>query len=343
MIAEFERKLEQKRRKSVGTLAILFLLILVSFLVSLNTGLYPLTPKLVLSTLVGYGTDDSAIVLFNIRLPRMVLALLIGIGLALAGAIMQGVSQNGLADPGILGINAGAGLAIVVYIAYFYEKVHFAPLWALPSVAFIGASFAAILVFLISYKKGNLSPNRLVLVGVAVGSGISALMLFLTYRMNAYTYEFVKIWLSGSVWGTNWDYVKVAGFWILLLVPLVIYKSRILNVFTLGDTLTKEMGVRINFERFILMVYAVALTSTSVAVGGNIGFVGLVAPHLSRQLLGVNHKWMLPGTALIGGMLVLISDTVGRTIVQPIEIPVGIIVAGLGTPYFIYLLLKDRR
>ncbi len=260
-----------------------------------------------------------------------------------SGAIMQAVSQNALADPGILGINAGAGFGVVLYISMFYEKISLAPVYALPIFAFFGAFLAAVLVFSLARINGTIDPVRLVLTGVAVGSGIGAFMLFSTYYMGAYQYDFIKIWLTGNIWGTNWEYVSASFWWLLAVLPIVLFRGRILNFMQLGDEVAKSLGYHVTRERIVFMLFAVALAGSAVAVAGSIGFVGLIAPHLTRRLIGVDHRIMLPCTALVGGLLVLVADTIGRMIVHPVEIPVGVVVSGIGAPYFLYLLIKQRK
>ncbi|MCR8632866.1 iron ABC transporter permease [Paenibacillus sp. N5-1-1-5] len=336
-----ENWLKRKYRMSIPSkFALLAICFVAVVLISLNSGLIRLTPIEVIQTLFGYESGPSSIVLFDIRLPRITIAILVGMGFAVTGAIMQGVSQNSLADPGILGINAGAGLAVVVYIAFFYGKIQFAPVYMLPIVAFVGAAAAALLVFALAYKNGKLLPVRLLLVGIAAGAGISAGMLFLTYRMNAYNYDFVKIWLSGSIWGTNWKYVLAVSIWIAVLLPVAVYKSHRINLLFMGEEIAQGVGVSVQRERIVLMAIAVGLAGSCVAVAGSIGFVGLIAPHLAIQLLGRDYKVMLPASAIIGAVLVLLSDTIGRVIAQPVEIPVGIVTAGIGAPYFLYLLTR---
>ncbi|GAA3410190.1 FecCD family ABC transporter permease [Paenibacillus hodogayensis] len=333
----------RRRASSFGKLAyftLLLVLLIAAVLISLNTGLLRIGPAETVRTLFGMGTGDSSIVLLHIRLPRIAIAILVGAAFAASGAIMQGVSQNGLADPGILGINAGAGLAVVAYIAFGYGKIQYAPVYMLPLMAFTGAAAAATLVFALSYRKGRIAPLRLALVGIAVGSGISALMLFLTYRMNAYNYDFVKIWMTGSIWGTNWTYVLVAFVWIAALLPFAIYKANRLNLLDLGDELAVGLGVSVQRERVLFMAIAAGLAGTAVAVAGSIGFVGLIAPHLARRTIGLQYRLLLPASALLGAALVVTADTIGRVLVQPLEIPVGVVVAAVGAPYFLYLLTR---
>ncbi|OEF98127.1 FecCD family ABC transporter permease [Desulfuribacillus alkaliarsenatis] len=331
-----------KRMNPLFMILILLSITLVSMFISINMGYTRIPVQDILRTLVGLGTFEQNFVIFDARLPRIVIAVLVGAGFAVSGAIMQGVSQNGLADPGILGLNAGAGFAVVLYISLFHERIGMASAFALPIFAFLGAAITAAIVFVLSLKRGTVDPIRLVLMGVAVGSGIGALMLFSTYYMGSYQYEFVKIWLTGSIWGTNWAYVGISFVWLSFLLPLAIYKARTLNVMNLGELVATGVGAYVTKERIILITIAVALAAVCVSVAGSIGFVGLIAPHLARQLVGVNHKIMVPTAALSGGILVLIADMIGRILVHPVEIPVGVVVAGIGAPYFLYLLIKTK-
>jgi len=184
---------------------------------------------------------------------------------------------------------------------------------------------------------------RLLLTGVAVAAGISSAMIVLTLRLSPENYQFVATWLAGSIWGSNWKFVVALLPWIVVLMPFVFSKARVLNVLNLGDLTAMGLGASIEKERRVLLAAAVGLAGASVSVSGGIGFVGLIGPHLARQLVGARHQFLLPAAALTGGLLVLIADTLGRWILQPSEIPAGIIVAVIGAPYFLYLLsrLKD--
>lgn len=322
--------------------------IILVFLVSLNTGVIRIGPIDVVKTLVGQGTDKQGIVLFDFRMPRMVIAILIGAGLAVSGAILQGVSRNGLADPGILGINAGAGLAIVLFIYFFqgsaagsFDVPEMLTILVMPFSAFLGAALAAVLIYLLAWKNG-ITPIRLILVGIGVGAGFGAALIIFQLKMNPRDFMAATVWLSGSIWGTNWKFVISVLPWILILIPYAIYKSRYLNVLNLGDRLATGLGTKVEAERRKLLVVAVGLAGASVAVGGGIGFLGLVAPHLARRLVGPKHEVLLPTAALMGALLLLVADLIGRNILAPSEVPVGIVVSILGAPYFIYLLMKTR-
>jgi iron complex transport system permease protein len=323
-------------------MTVLVVLILTAFLASMNTGLIRLSPADVISTVLGTGTAKQELILFEFRMPRIIISVLVGAGLALSGAILQGLSRNPLADPGILGINAGAGFAVVLFVS-FYPVKQAAPVYLMPLLALTGAALTAALIYALSYKKGHgIAPTRLILVGIAVAAGISAAMIVLTVRMDPRNYQFVAVWLAGSIWGTSWKFVTALLPWMVCLVPFVIYKARVLNILSLGDQLAAGLGARIEKERLMLLAASVALAGTCVAVGGGIGFIGLIGPHLARQLVGPKHEYLLPASALAGGLLLILADTLARWLLQPTEIPAGIIVAVIGAPYFLYLLVKSK-
>ncbi|AFC29229.1 transport system permease [Paenibacillus mucilaginosus 3016] len=320
----------------------LCVLILLAFIISMNTGVIRLAPVDVARTLFGGGTDQQKLILFDFRLPRIVISLLVGAGFAVSGAILQGVSRNALADPGLLGINAGAGLAVVLYISFFPVKEE-APVFFMPLLALLGAGTAAALVYLLAYKKEQgISSTRLILIGIAVAAGMGALMLVLTIRLDPKNYQFVAVWLAGSIWGTSWKYVTAVLPWMLVLLPLVFYKARVLDVLHLGEQVAAGLGVAIERERRRLLAAAVVLAGVCVAVGGGIGFVGLIGPHLARLLVGPKHRYLLPASALTGALMLLVADTLGRWILQPTEVPTGIVVAVIGAPYFLYLLSRSK-
>lgn len=338
--------LEQQRRRKVArytlTLSILAVLIAIMFIVSMNTGYMRLTPFEVLKTLFGSGTPKQELVLFEFRLPRIVISILIGAGLAVSGCILQGVSRNALADPGILGINAGAGLAVVLYVT-FMKNVGMTNVFLLPFLSLVGAGMTAALIFTLAYKRHQgLMPIRLILVGIAVAAGISAAMIVLTLKLDPQQYQFVQVWMAGSIWGTTWKYVLAMLPWIVVLLPYVFFKARIFNVLQLGDHAALGLGTPVERERLKMLSAAVALAAACVAAGGAIGFVGLIGPHLARRLVGPSYQVLLPASAMAGALLVITADTIGRWIIQPSEVPTGIVVAVIGAPYFLYLLAKSR-
>lgn len=333
--------MEHRRKiRAAQVMAVLGALILAAFLISMNTGFIKLSPWDVMKTLVGAGTEKQELVLFDFRLPRIVLSVLVGAGLAVSGAILQGVSRNALADPGLLGISAGAGLAVILFIS-FYPMTEGAPVYLLPLCAFAGASLTAAVIYSLAFRKGQgVAPTRLILVGIAVSAGISAAMIVLTIKLNPEKFQFVSVWLAGSIWGANWHFVMALLPWLMILLPYVMVKARVLDILRLGEPLAIGLGTSTERERIRLLAAAVGLAGASVAVGGGIGFVGLIGPHLARRLVGPHHQYLIPASALAGGLLLIVADTLARWILQPSEIPVGIVVAIIGAPYFIYLLMK---
>jgi len=334
---------ENQKKSNKRNMLIIYclgLLIVFVFIISMNTGFIRLSPIEVIQTLFGQGTDKQQLILYEFRLPRIIISILVGMGLAISGCILQGISRNALADPGIIGINAGAGLAVILFISFF-PSTSAVPVFLLPVLAFSGAGITAIIIYTLAYKLNEgISPMRLILTGVAVAAGISSAMIVLTLRLSPENYQFVATWLAGSIWGSNWKFVLSLLPWIIIITPFVYSKARVLNVLNLGELTATGLGTSIEKERRLLLAAAVGLAGASVSVSGGIGFVGLIGPHLARQLVGSRHQFLLPASALVGGLLVLIADTIGRSILQPSEIPVGIVVAVIGAPYFLYLLSK---
>ncbi|MFD1388461.1 FecCD family ABC transporter permease [Oceanobacillus oncorhynchi subsp. oncorhynchi] len=332
----------RKARRAGLVSVTLVLLIIIIFFISLNTGSIYLTPAEVIFTLFGQGTEQQALILFDFRLPRMIIALLVGMGLAISGTVLQGIVRNPLADPGIIGINAGAGLTIMLFLSFFAVTTTIS-VFLMPFLAFFGAAGAALIIYLLSYKRSEgISPMRLVLTGIAVAAGINALMIVLTLRLNPETYQFLATWLAGSIWGSNWQFVLALLPWLVILVPFVYSKAMVLNILHLGEETSIGLGANLEKERRVLLASAVGLAAASVSVSGGIGFIGLIAPHLSRQLIGDKHEYVIPVSGLVGALLLLSADMIGGFIKQP-EVPAGIIVAVIGAPYFLYLLarLKD--
>lgn len=336
-------QLKKKERKPFIIMVSLSIMIVLLFFLSLNMGFIRMAPLDVIRTLIGSGTERDWLILFDFRLPRMVIALLIGAGLSISGAILQAVAKNDLADPGILGINTGAGFAVVLFIFFFQgstASLGTLSILIMPLAAFVGAAFAALAIYIIAWKNG-VTPVRLILVGIGVNAAFGAALLIFQLKMDPRDFLQATIWLSGSIWGTNWKFVLAVLPWIVILIPYVLYKARYLNVLNLGDNVAAGLGLAVEKERRRLLFVAVALAGACVAVGGGIAFLGLVAPHLARRIVGPKHQAMLPTTALIGAFFMLLADMIGRNLLSPSEIPVGIVVSAIGAPYFIYLLMKS--
>ncbi|MHB7991815.1 FecCD family ABC transporter permease [Bacillus safensis] len=333
--------MREKQRALVVTLVLLCLSAAV-VLYSLNTGTLKLSPVMVVKTLFGFGDFQSETVLFDYRLPRIVVTMLAGIGLGIAGGILQSLSRNPLADPGIIGLNAGAAFGLIVFVTYFHA-LEGNPSLLIPLFTFGGGLLAAaVIVFLAYDRHEGLVPIRLILVGIAVAAGFSALTLYLSLKLDEDTYTFASRWLVGNVWGRDWIHVLALLPWIVCLVPLTLMQSNTLNALTLGDAVASSVGVRVQRKRLLLLTLAVGLASASVSMTGGIGFIGLVAPHLARRLVGSLHQYFLPVSALLGLLILVSADTIGRSIFAPNAIPAGVVVAFIGAPYFLYLLTKTK-
>jgi iron complex transport system permease protein len=321
---------------------LLLILLLLSFgaiVVSVQQGEYPIATLDIIKTLMGIdtGNPDHAFVVYTLRLARTLVAFLVGMSLAISGTIFQGLTRNPLADPSIIGINEGAGLAAVATIVLFPD----APVSALPIAAFLGALVMAILIYSLAWQGGS-SPILLILLGV----GLSAIAgAFSSLLMTFGAIEDVSqalVWLAGSVYGRTWEQFFSFLPWVVIGVPVALSLSRHLNVLNLGDDVAKSLGSQVEWQRGLLVLVAVALAGAAVATAGMVGFVGLIAPHVGRQLIGANHQNLLPITAILGGLLVTLADLVGRTVFAPVELPCGVVTAAIGAPFFLYLLIQRR-
>jgi len=314
------------------------------FFISLSTGVIQIEPNDVIKTLFNNGTDRQELILFDFRLPGILLALLIGAGLAVSGVILQGITQNELAEPGILGINTGAGLAVVLFLFFFKNQLDASStisIFIMPIAAFIGAVVAAIIIYALAWKKG-VNPIRLVLVGIGVNAGFSAFLTIFQLKMDPQDFRQATVWLTGDIWNASWSFVFALLPWMLLLIPVALHKAHSLNVLNLGDEVASGLGTKVESERRMLLFIAVALAGASVAAGGGIAFLGLVVPHIARKLIGPLHHYIIPISTLLGALLLLVSDTIGKIVLAPTEIPVGIIVSILSAPYFVYLLVRTK-
>ncbi len=338
--------LKRERTRFYWVAAGLILLCILFTYISLVSGTFPIAFKDVWNTLLRLETSaDLDLVILEFRLPRIIIGALVGFGLAIAGAVIQAISKNGLADPGILGINAGAGLAIVIFMFFFLGNTTVEG-WAaailMPLFGFIGGMIASIVIFTLAWERGRLDPQRLILIGIAIGTGFGAISLYLSLKMKATDFEMATIWITGSIWNANWYFILTIVPWFLLFVPIIIFKSRLLDLFQLEETAVKGLGVKTEKQKLILLLTSVALVATCVSVSGSIGFIGLMSPHIARRLVGSQHRYILPISGLVGSALVIIADFIAKTIVLPAEMPVGIVIAIIGVPYFVYLLFKAK-
>ncbi|WP_233190947.1 iron ABC transporter permease [Sporosarcina sp. P19] len=274
-------------------------------------------------------------IVWELRFPRVLVGMIVGISLAVAGAILQGVMRNPLADPGIIGVSSGAGLAATVIMIIYPAYIMFLPL-----AAFLGALATAVVIYALSWR-GGASPLRIILVGVAInaviGACMSALMLLYSDRVQA-----VLPWLAGGIAGVGWVQFEVIIYYAIAAFVLAIFSVKHIRILRLGDEVAKLLGHHVERSRFFLIVLSTLLAGMAVSVSGLIGFVGLVVPHIMRSIVGGDYRFLLPASALGGGLLVVVADTIARTVFNPIELPVGILLSFLGGPFFLYLIQKRR-
>lgn len=327
-------------KKQRFILIILLLFIILTTFISIRVGYSSLTYDRILPILFGQGTFKEEFILFSVRLPRILIILLAGMALALSGSILQSITRNDLADPGIIGINSGAGVAIAIFFLFFpIDAASFA--YLLPFVGFIGALITVIFIYIFSYdKKTGLQPVRFVLTGVGFSLAFSGLMVVLISSSEREKVEFIAKWLAGNIWGTDWPFIWAILPWLFILIPFTLYRANRLNILGLSDPVAIGVGLSLERERIVLLGVAVALAAAAVSVTGGIAFIGLMAPHIAKALVGPRNQLFIPVAILIGGWLLLLADTVGRNLVDPDGIPAGIMVALIGAPYFVYLLLK---
>ena len=273
-------------------------------------------------------------ILNNIRLPRTIVAALVGINLSLSGAILQAVMKNPLADPHIIGISSGAGLAGIAIMLLYPESEQM----IIPA-AFCGAMSAAILIYILAWKNG-IRPIRIILAGVAVsaflGAGISSLMILNSDKVHG-----ALMWMVGGLSARSWNHVELILPYTIIGTFLAFLGARYLNVLLLGDEVAKSLGLRVEMVRLLFTALAALLAASAVSVVGLLGFVGLIVPHAARLIIGTDYRFLLPAAALLGTFTVTASDTFARTLFAPVELPVGIVMAAAGAPFFLFLLRKE--
>lgn len=288
----------------------------------------------ILEILFGPVSGTDGMVIWNIRFPRNIVGALVGADLAVSGAILQAVMKNPLADPGIVGVSSGAGLAGVMMLIFMP-----AASLLLTPVAFIGAMLSAGAVYALAWKNG-IRPSRIILAGVAVsaflGSGISALLVFYADRVQG-----ALLWMVGGLSARSWPQVYALFPYTVLGLVFSLCGSKSLTILSLGDETARGLGLPVEKVRFVMTAVAALLAAGAVSIAGLIGFVGLVVPHIVRLIIGSDYKYLIPGSAVLGAGILVLCDTLGRVAFAPIEIPAGIIMAFLGAPFFLYLLRRS--
>lgn len=338
------------RRRMAITVPLLLLALLASMFLALIVGAAEHSPRDVMRALgdglrylvagVPYEADGLHTVVLSLRLPRVLLAALVGVCLALSGAIMQALFQNPMADPYLLGVSSGAALGAIIAMAVGAAGA--AAVLSVPLLAFVGALAVVFLVYVLAQRGGRVQTGTLLLTGIAVGSLVSALTSFMMLLMQR-DLRGVLFWLLGGLSGRGWPQV-----WIILpqatvgLVAAMVL-ARPLNMLLLGDEAAASLGLNTQAGKRLLLALASLLAAGAVAVSGIIAFVGLVVPHVTRMLVGPDHRRLLPLAAVMGALLMVLSDIAARMLLAPTELPIGIITSALGCPFFLYLLHRQGR
>lgn len=334
-------------RKKLLILGATMLLLTASTLYAISRGAVEVPLYDLLAILFGQSSDEMlAYIVYEVRLPRIVMAIVTGISLSCAGAIMQALLRNPLADPFTLGVSSGAAfgaaLAIVAGASVFGINLVQSGQWMIALNAFVFGCLAVLVVYGLARLK-NSSTTVLLLAGVAIGQLFSAGVSSLKYFSDNEALKDLVVWLMGGFWGAKWQVLQ-------LLIPLLVVSLGILvkyawdlNALSAGEEVARTLGVKVKRIRWVCLLVVTLMASTTIAFTGIIGFIGLVAPHISRMIIGTDYRFLLPCSCLVGALLLLLSDTAARMLLSPVEIPVGIITALFGAPFFIYLLVKKRR
>ncbi|MBT2287913.1 iron ABC transporter permease [Paenibacillus albidus] len=329
--------LKHRNYRSMMLLVLLFLLMILLSLICLSIGSVWIPLKEVVLSLVGRNEESSDLILMQLRMPRILAAVLIGAALAVAGALLQGVIRNPLASPDLLGVTGGASAAVVAFMTLFSGySVHWVPV-----IAIAGAFAAVLLNYTLAWKQG-ISPFRLVLVGLGISTAAGALTMFLLISGPSHLAAQVLNWMTGSVYGTNWTYIGLLWPWVVAIIPLSMLYARELNIQALGEDTAQGLGSRLQLSRLVLLIYCVVLAGAAVGVAGTISFIGLLAPHIARRLAGHSYTFLIPVSAVTGAIILLLADLAGRMLFQPLDIPAGVFTAGIGAPFFMYLLFKRK-
>ena len=329
----------QVERKSMMVIAICLLLFLVAGVVGTSLGSDFISPLDVLRTIFGLNAGEHDFVVLTLRLPRVLLSLLVGAALGMSGALLQGIIRNPLASPDVIGITGGAAVAAVGFVTLLGGTVS---IKLLPLFAVIGAMVTALIIYILAWKKG-VSPIRLVLIGIGVSAITGAGTTFMLILSPFYTASQAYIWLTGSIYGATWTDIRTILPVIVIVVPLAMGFARSLNAQEFGDDLATGLGVTVQWHRSALLLCSVLLAGIAVSVAGTIGFVGLIAPHIARKLVGRMFGSMLLVSGFVGALLVCVADLIARTAFLPLDVPAGVFTAGIGAPFFLYLLFKNRN
>lgn len=334
------------------TVIALAVLLVITMTISMTTGASGASAWTIIGGWFGL-VPESAVqavrdhaVIYNIRLPRMILGVLIGAALAVSGLLMQGLFRNPLADPGLVGVSAGAGLGAVGIIVLGTTML--APLtallgiYALQIASFTGGLITTFILYRVATRSGQTAIATMLLAGIALGALAGAATGVMVYIANDSQLRDLTFWGLGSLSGANWTKIMASGPIIVAALVVSAFLGKGLNALTLGEATAGHLGVRVQSFKRVVIVAVAAATGASVAVSGGIGFVGIVVPHLLRLVIGPDHRYLLPASALLGASFLLMADAVSRLIVAPAELPIGIVTAAVGGPFFLWILLRKR-
>lgn len=337
VISSISEKIKDPRSKKrnlvmlLGIICLIIALLMGMVIGTANTSIMDLY-----NVFVSAQNTESYRILYHIRIPRVLTAMFAGINLAIAGCILQGVLKNPLADPGIIGVSAGAGLAAMIVMIVLPEYTNMVPI-----VAFVGAMMATLILFALAWENG-IQPLKLILAGVAVSAffagGMTCLMVFFSDKIQG-----TVNWMAGGFSGASWKHVTMILPYTIIGLLGTTFSSKLLNTLQLGDEVAKSLGIRVEATRFFLVTLAALLAASAVSVAGMLTFVGLIVPHMMRLIVGSDFNYLLPSAALFGGILLIVADTVARTAFSPIEVPVGVFMSFIGAPFFLYLLKRGMQ
>jgi iron complex transport system permease protein len=345
----FEDAMAANRRKRLIAVAALAAGAVVIAIASLGAGAVEISPARVVAILAGAGEVEGreALVIMNIRLPRLLLGLLVGAALGVSGAMMQGLFRNPLADPGLVGVSAGAGLAAAVTIVlgerYIAPYIGVSTFLLLPIGAFLGGLATTLALYGIATREGRTSVATMLLAGIALGALAGSFTGLLAYASDDRQLRDLTFWSLGSLGGATWAKLAVVAPIILPILFATPMLARGLNALVLGEAEAFHLGISVQRLKAMIILLVAAAVGASVAVAGVIGFVGIVVPHLLRLIVGPDHRLLLPLCAVLGGALLAGADILARTIVAPSELPIGIVTAAIGAPFFLWLLLHRNR
>lgn len=327
-------------KKTVWMTSLLLVLCIAVVIISTGIGGQYISPLSVIKVIFGGGTPMDQVIVEKLRLPRIIVATLIGASLAVAGAVLQGIIRNPLASPDVAGVTEGASLGAVLFIFLFGGtiSIHWMPLFSIG-----GALLVTGLLYVLSWKRG-VEPLRLVLVGIGISAAIKSLSYMLIISGPLQLADRALTFMTGSIYGTSWDKdVFTLLPWVAVLLPLTWLQARNVNIQALGDDVASSAGAHVQKHRMLLIALSVGLAGAAVAIGGAIAFIGLMAPHIARKLVGSSFGSVLPVSALLGALILLVADLAARTAFLPNDVPAGVLTAAIGAPFFMYLLYRNRN